>query len=196
MELVLIRHARPDIAPGICYGRLDLTLAAPITPAPERIVAPLAARPPERIVASPAARARDTAAQLAMRLPAQVPCHLEPRLRELDFGSWEGQPWDAIARADLDDWAANLMTARPHGGESAAQVMARVTDWAKDLDTSSKACWWIVTHAGPMRMLAAYFLGLPLSQTLQWELAFGATCQLRIDEAGGAQLGWWNRAAD
>ena len=39
------------------------------------------------------------------------------------------------------------------------------------------------------------FLGLPLAQTLQWELGFGASCHLRIGEGGVAatRLGWWNR---
>jgi hypothetical protein len=30
MEVVLIRHAQPDVAPGICYGALDLKLAQPV----------------------------------------------------------------------------------------------------------------------------------------------------------------------
>lgn len=202
MDLVLIRHARPAVASGLCYGQLDLALAMPISPDPACMAAPLATQPPERIVTSPAVRARDTAAALVRQLSGEpagqlpaVPCQIEPRLRELDFGSWEGQPWDTIPRADLDDWAANLMTARPHGGESAAQVMARVVHWADELDAAAPTCWWVVTHAGPMRMLAAHFLGLPLAQTLQWELGFGASCHLRIGEGGvaGARLGWWNR---
>lgn len=218
MDLVLIRHARPAVASGLCYGQLDLALAMPISPDPACMAAPLVALPPERIVTSPAVRARDTAAGLMRQLGGEscgqlhgqlhgqlpgpaagqfpaVPCQIESRLRELDFGCWEGQPWDAIARADLDDWAANLMTARPHGGESAAQVMARVVDWAGELDAAAPTCWWVVTHAGPMRMLAAHFLGLPLAQTLQWELGFGASCHLRIGEGGVAatRLGWWNR---
>jgi alpha-ribazole phosphatase len=53
----------------------------------------------------------------------------------------------------------DLMGARPHGGESAQQVMARVTAWADTLDASSGDCLWVVSHAGPMRMLAAHWLG-------------------------------------
>jgi len=199
MDLVLIRHARPVLPPAdqpaICYGRLDLALTEPCSPTPAQMAAPLHAHAPARIVTSPAARARDTASLLAQTLAAPVPCQIEPRLQELDFGAWEGQPWDAIARADLDAWAADLMGARPHGGESAAQVMARVSAWAGDVQTSGEACWWVVAHAGPIRMLAAHWLGVPLAQTLQWSLGFGASCCLRL-QARHAQLIWWNRTVD
>jgi len=192
MDVVLIRHARPDVAPGICYGALDLKLAQPVTPEPERIVRMLDGLPASRLVTSPAMRASETAALLAQHT-ATPACEIEPRLRELDFGAWEGTPWDAIPRDALDLWAADLMGARPHGGESAQQVMARVTAWADTLDAGSSDCLWVVTHAGPMRMLAAHWLGLPLAQTLQWRLEFGATCHFRL-EAGQAHLGWWNRS--
>lgn len=190
MEVVLIRHARPDVAPGICYGSLDLALAMPVTPSPVRIAESLAR--PHRIVTSPAIRARDTAAQLRASIADLPDGEVEPRLREMDFGTWEGQPWDAIPRDALDAWAADLIEARPHGGESPAQAMARVAAWADRLDAASDECLWVVTHAGPMRMLAAHWLGLPLAQTLQWSLEFGATCAFRLGD-GAARMRWWNR---
>jgi alpha-ribazole phosphatase len=192
MEVVLIRHARPDVAPGVCYGALDLKLAQPVTPAPARITRMLDGLPPSRLVASPATRARETAVLLKQHADTPA-CEIEPLLREMDFGAWEGQPWDAIPRDALDLWGSDLMGARPHGGESAHQVMARVTAWAGTLDTGSDGCLWVVTHAGPMRMLAAHWLGLTLAQTLHWQLEFGATCHFQLGK-GHARLGWWNRS--
>jgi len=193
MEVVLIRHVRPDVAPGVCYGALDLKLAQPVSPAPERIVRLLGDLPPSRLVTSPAVRATETAALLSAHVEMPVR-EIEPRLRELDFGAWEGKAWSEIPRDALDLWAADLMGARPHGGESAQQVMARVTAWADTLDASSGDCLWAVSHAGPMRMLAAHWLGLTRSQTLQWELEFGATCHFHLGKRQ-ARLGWWNRSA-
>ncbi|RZT41297.1 histidine phosphatase family protein [Cupriavidus agavae] len=190
MEVVLIRHAQPAVEAGICYGSLELALALPMQPAAAAIAAGIGA--PDRIVTSPAARARDTAAALAGCLDAPPACEIEPRLREMDFGNWEGRRWDDIPRDALDGWAANLMDGRPHGGESPAQVMARIGAWVETLDVASDERIWVVTHAGPMRMLAARWLGLPLAQTLEWSLGFGATCRFRVG-AGGVSLGWWNR---
>jgi len=190
MEVVLIRHAQPAVDPGICYGSLELALMEPMQPEASLIVAGIGA--PDVIVTSPAARARDSASQLIACLPTPQACEIEPRLREMDFGSWEGQRWDAIPREALDLWAGNLMTARPHGGETPAEMLERVGSWADSLDTQSDARLWVVSHAGTMRMLAAHWLGVPLSQTLQWSLGFGATCKFVL-EGSGVRLGWWNR---
>lgn len=194
MDVVLIRHAQPQVPPGTCYGCLDLPLAAPLTPAAARIAAGLPA--PDRIVASPLARALGTAQALVQTLPLGVPAiDTEPRLREIDFGSWEGVAWDAIDRAALDQWAADLLHARPHGGESPAQAMARVAGWAATLAEDRVACLWVVGHAGPMRMLAAHWLGVLLAATVHWELGFGASCGFTLGPGGGVRLGWWNRCA-
>ncbi|WP_454732125.1 MULTISPECIES: histidine phosphatase family protein [Cupriavidus] len=190
MDLVLIRHAQPQVAPGLCYGALDLALAEPVAPAPARMLAALDGLAPRRILCSTQQRARATAALLAAG-HALVP-EPDARLRELDFGSWEGLAWDAVPRAELDAWAADLLHAAPHGGESAAAALARVVAWADALPADSGDCLWVVTHAGPMRMLAAHWLGVPLATTLGWDLAFGASCRFALG-GGAARLRWWNR---
>ncbi|MGO4330832.1 alpha-ribazole phosphatase family protein [Cupriavidus sp. 2TAF22] len=192
MDLVLIRHAQPQVAPGICYGALDLALAEPVSPAPARMLAALEGLRPQGILCSTLARARATASLLAEGLAAALVPEPDARLRELDFGSWEGLAWDAVPRAELDAWAADLLNARPHGGESAATAMARVVAWADALPAESRDCIWVVTHAGPMRMLAAHWLGVPLATTLGWDLAFGASCRFTLGK-GAPRLRWWNR---
>ena len=37
MELYLIRHPRPQVAPGVCYGQTDLGLAEPAAEVAERL---------------------------------------------------------------------------------------------------------------------------------------------------------------
>jgi alpha-ribazole phosphatase len=195
MDVVLIRHARPRIADGICYGRLDAELAQPVSPGPARMLAAAGTQVPDRIVASTAARARDTARLLAQALSVKAPApavETDGRLCELDFGAWEGLSWDAVPRDQLDLWAADLLGACPHGGESAAQGMARVTGWADALPADAPGCIWMVGHAGPMRMLAAHWLGVPLAVTTSWRLGWGATCGFRLGGHAPAML-WWNR---
>lgn len=217
MDVVLIRHARPRIADGICYGRLDVGLARPVSPAPARMLAAAGTPLPDRIVTSTATRAVDTARLLRDGLSGMLgdkeadmaadtrpvpPIETDDRLCELHFGAWEGLAWDAVPRAQLDQWAADLMGARPHGGESAAEAMLRVAAWADDLQSRAAAdgvdrvhradCLWMVGHAGPMRMLAAHWLGVPLAVTTHWRLGWGATCGFRL--GGHAPvMRWWNR---
>lgn len=222
MDVVLIRHARPRIADGICYGRLDVGLAQPVSPAPARMLAAAGTPLPDRIVTSTATRAHDTArllrdglagvpgdkvANMAGEMAREMardkrpvpPIETDDRLCELHFGAWEGLAWDAVPRAQLDQWAADLMGARPHGGESATQAMERIVAWADDLQSRAAADradraerLWIVCHAGPMRMLAAHWLGVPLAVTTHWRLGWGATCGFRL--GGHAPvMRWWNR---
>jgi alpha-ribazole phosphatase len=195
MDVVLIRHARPDVGEGTCYGCLDLALAQPISPASAQILRACGPQRPARMIASPLLRAAHTAEMLAQALGEAAPAiETDARLRELDFGQWEGMAWDAIPRASLDAWAADLLDGRPHGGESAAQAMARVCEWAESLPVETPEVCWVVAHAGPMRMLAAHWLGVPLAVTLGWQLEWGATCGFRLG-AGRNRLGWWNRQA-
>ncbi|MBY4895414.1 histidine phosphatase family protein [Cupriavidus sp. AU9028] len=210
MDLVLIRHARPACGSDVCYGALEVALAVPMAPSGEHIrdAAHAAAQSwampaPSAILASPALRARDTADAVAQAWHraghGNVSVRHEPRLREMDFGRWEGRRWDAVSRDELDQWAADLLDARPHGGESARQAMCRVTAWADQLmqgDPQDGGSLWVVGHAGPMRLLAAHWLGLPLAQLLQWRLDWGASCGFRLAAGAGpqARLLWWNRA--
>ncbi|TCO73968.1 alpha-ribazole phosphatase family protein [Rhodovulum euryhalinum] len=152
MGLILVRHTAPDVAPGTCYGRLDLP------PGPgfaDEAAAVLDAMPPvTRVLTSPLIRCRALAEHIgaARGLPVEV----EPRLIEIDFGAWEGLAWDAVPRDELDAWAADFWNARPHGGESVAMFTARVADWLAG--QGGAAGWLAVTHAGLMRA-AQHLLG-------------------------------------
>lgn len=152
MRIVLIRHPTPLIAPGICYGRLDVG----VDPSADAWIDRLAADPPlqtaQRIWTSPANRCRVPANAMAQALA--VPVTIDPRLRELDFGHWEGQPWDAISRTELDRWAAAPLSFVPPGGESGAELIARVRVFHADLHRDGQDCV-IVSHGGPLKILHA-----------------------------------------
>jgi adenosylcobinamide-GDP ribazoletransferase len=82
VQLFLIRHPRPLLAAGICYGQLDVEAEDP-QPIAERLRPLLPADTP--VIASPLQRARG----LAEALHPQARC--DRRLLEIDFGAWEGQ---------------------------------------------------------------------------------------------------------
>ena len=51
----------------------------------------------------------------------------DPRLREMDFGDWEGRPWADIARSEIDAWTQDFAHPPPGGGENLHSMLARVT---------------------------------------------------------------------
>jgi len=150
MALILLRHTRPEGAEGLCYGRTDLPLADDFAAEAARLARDL---PPfTRILSSPLGRCLRLAQALAAARAR--PLSIDPRLAEMDFGRWEGQRWDAIARAELDLWAADLTGARPHGGESVAELAAR-SRAALNAALSGPVPVLVVCHAGVIKAALA-----------------------------------------
>ena len=141
--MILLRHPAAAVAPGTCYGRLDL---APGPEAAAEIARALALLPPVAALRTgPARRCRALASRIAAR--DGVAEIVDDRLQELDFGAWEGRGWDAIDRAESDPWAADPWTVAPPGGETFAQLSARVAAALADAPPGAA----IVTHAGVIR---------------------------------------------
>src|SRR5262245_9139048 len=106
-------------------------------------------------VASPLNRARETMEILRAELGlAPGGYRTDARLLEIDYGSWEGQPWHDIARLDAAGYAArqaDIWTWRPMGGESYKMVADRVGSWLAEVERDSV----VVAHGGVSRALRA-----------------------------------------
>jgi alpha-ribazole phosphatase len=149
MILHLIRHPKPRIAPGICYGRLDMSAENPAAVAELLRLEYPSALP---LWSSPLRRCRE----LAECLHAQP--LFDERLAEMNFGDWEGQPWDDIPRTQLDAWAADVAGYAPPGGESPRSLQRRALAFVASLHVPEAV---IVTHAGIIRTLLAHWQNLP-----------------------------------
>jgi len=160
MRLLLVRHPRPAVDPGLCYGSSDVA-------APEHETA----------------RVRD--ALRAAGLPGTMPTYASPlercaalaraldpprlrfdaRLAEMDFGAWELRSWDTIPRPEVDAWANDLLHYRPGGGESVLDVARRVAAFLDDMRAELRGAGQpealVICHAGTIRLLCALFTGQP-----------------------------------
>jgi alpha-ribazole phosphatase len=155
----LVRHPAVSGGSGRCYGRLDLPLADPEGDIPP-LVSALSGFRGAAIHTSPLARCRQVAEALAEDWGVPPP-RPDPRLMELDFGAWEGLAWDEVPRAALDAWAADLLGFRPPGGESGAELISRVSAaWGEMSAKGSDLI--IVTHGGPLKVLAALVTKQPV----------------------------------
>ena len=159
--LTLLRHPRPCVAAGICYGRTDCAAGADHEQA--LLAELLDVLPPQRVLTSPAVRCRVLATLLCDRW--QRHCEIEPRLQEMDFGRWEGLSWDAVPRTELDGWARQPVDYAPGGGESLRDMAARVRAWAGEV-AAAQTDVLAVTHGGVMRLLIAWSQGEPLTSVL------------------------------
>lgn len=171
MKLILVRHPQPQVAPGICYGSTDLAIAPGQL---EKTQAALELPAGLPIYSSPLRRCAELAARLSDNII------YDARLAEMHFGDWEMQPWDAIPRAAIDAWAADMVHYRPGGGESVLQMAERITTFYNALTGDAI----IICHAGAMRLLAARHAGLaPAEMALQaaqtaHQIPYGSTLTL------------------
>lgn len=144
--MILVRHTTPRVAPDTCYGQTDLPLADSFDAEAQQVLALLP--PVARVITSPLQRCHQLAAFIAQE--CGLPLEIDPRLKEMDFGRWEGVLWRDVPRQELDEWAADFLYARPHGGENVARLRDRsqqaLTDWSSHDET--RLC---VTHAGVIR---------------------------------------------
>ncbi len=151
--LWLQRHAQPLVAPGVCYGRTDMAADDKATAAAAQALQSAwtaEALPAGTVWHSPLQRCTQLAAALQTQAPA-FQLRACNDLAEMDFGAWEGQRWDGIAREEMQAWTADFMAYAPGGGESLATMMARVTralDAARQQarETGQPVLW--ISHAG------------------------------------------------
>ena len=187
----LLRHARPLVASGVCYGQWDVpadtdaTDAAAAAFARHWHTAHGMHRGPVHIMCSPLQRCRQLAQALGRAQPGITDARqyqLEAAITELDFGAWEGRAWADLPPDAWAPWMDDFAHHRPGGGESTAQLLQRVRAAAQEtartlLEQPQAVCLWI-THAGVMRAL--YWLqqhgSAPPTSAGQWPLQGACAC--------------------
>ncbi len=143
---IFIRHHRPVIDAGVCYGRLDVCAE------PGRIPKLRHAT----VWSSPARRCLSLAIPIAAAHRRKP--RIEPRLLELDFAAWEGLRWDDISRTRLDAWARAPLARGAPGGETGAALIRRVRSFARLL-INRPGRHVVVAHAGPLVVLEQILAG-------------------------------------
>ena len=182
--LWLVRHARPLIEPGICYGQLDMLADAAATQACAEQLAKVLPNG-INVITSPLQRCELLAPVLIGLRPNLSP-KTDPKLQEMNFGLWEGCAWADIAKAELDDWTDDFANYRAgQTGESVAQFMARVAAAFDELSPAQDTLW--ITHAGVIRAASLIASGTrSIARADQWPIAapaYGQWCKLTVNHA-------------
>lgn len=169
MRLYLVRHPRPAVAEGVCYGQTDLALAEPVGPIAESLRIQLPKGLP--VYSSPLRRCLELAAVLH---PAPI---VDDRLMEMDFGEWEMQRWDEIDRRAMDAWAADPLGFSPPCGESPASLMRRVGEFCQLLNEESV----LITHAGVIKAMTGLVRRMMSGEWIRLNFGFGSITVLELD---------------
>jgi len=206
LSLVFVRHGVTDLTtrhilsgssePGPSLNAAGRIQAAKAADAVYRVgrktwdrVAPVTS-----IVASPMTRTQETAAALGRRIGAHV--DLDERVREVDFGEWDGLTAEEVALRDGDLihlWQQGSTPAP--GGESIADVVARLTDFIASLGADhARACAIddvprtvaVASHAVAIKSAVAAAIGIPAEAASRfWPVPASVTIvQLRVTASG------------
>ncbi len=166
IHLLAIRHA-PVTVERLFYGQTDVPTTLTTAEAAARIEPTVAEFAPHTIWSSDAVRCREPAALLSERLGVRH--RIEERVREMSYGDWEGQGWDAVPRAEIDEWMADWQTRSPPEGESVPAFTARVAAWWRDLPPGAH---FLMAHAGVVHCLDVIADGLSWEETIEKRLDF------------------------
>jgi probable phosphoglycerate mutase len=153
-ELVLVRHGETEWSrSGQHTGRTDVPLTEAGRRHAELLKPRLATRSFALVLASPLVRARETCALAGLDGLAE----LEPDLREVDYGSYEGRTTAEIReeRPGWDIWRNGTPDGESfeEAGERADHVIERALEAEGDVA--------LIAHAHLLRVLTARWLDLP-----------------------------------
>lgn len=166
-HIIMIRHGESQgNAEGFFAGQTDI----PLTPLghlqAERTAEYLKNRKIDRIYSSDLIRAMQTAEPTA-RMHG-LPVIPEPGLREIFGGKWEHIPYNELSERFPESraaWQAHIGLARTDGGESVAEVAARIRQAVERLVRENPGrCIALFSHALPIRSMGCFWQGIPIAE--------------------------------
>lgn len=193
---VLLRHGETALSVERRFaGVADVPLTGTGLMQAKTAAAHLAARGGiNLVVTSPLSRARQTAAEVVAASGADL--LVEDRLREANFGDWEGLTFAEVSEGwpdELATWLAEPGMAPP-GGESFATVGRRVAAALDELLAAQPGRrMLIVSHVTPIKELVARALLAPFPAALmRMHLDVASLCEIDWYPDGGAVLRSFN----
>ncbi len=189
-RVVLIRHAATEQAGADPQDRpLSPGRDASLSAAGRRQASLLA----ERLVASghgtylssPLRRAVETAQIVTGASGGGF--EVDPQLREIDFGDWEGLSFEEMARRDPDRIAGWCRFARDFvfpAGERLGDFLDRIEGLARRVAALEKPVI-LISHGGVIRTLICLFLGLDPRHSLAFGVDYASISQVDLFSGGG-----------
>lgn len=189
MKLYLLRHGETELnVKKVYYGSTDCALTAKGREQAQSLRSVFESLPLDVVLESPLRRAGDTASLLLGDNPA--PRIVDDRLKELDFGAWEGRSWQELQGDGVFElWCREWQSTRPPGGESFLDLAARVRSFYEELMQRKEESVLIVAHHAVLQQLMTCLLNSEPAHCWHYAFAQGAFTLFEVNEAFGVLKG-------
>lgn len=158
-QILLVRHGETKGNSSVRYfGSTDVELSEEGRAQMARLALRLASRRVDLWLASNLRRSWEAAAILARGAPVRI----DPDLREIHFGKWEGLTREEIEARDpvrFQDWQAGAEGFEYPGGEARAAFRGRIERALGRIERSGAAHAAAVLHKGVIREIARQLTG-------------------------------------
>lgn len=136
------------------------------------------------VVSSPLLRCRAFAQELSTQCGAAL--HIDPRLKEIGFGEWEGRTHQELTAEDPDRLLRFWMDPHRHapiGAEAidafAARVAAAFDEWVRAYCGQRVI---VVCHAGVIRMTLCRVLGFPPGHAFRIKVPYAGLTRIQVEQ--------------
>jgi len=180
VELYLLRHTPVENPKNLCYGQWDMPLKVGYEDQLKDLKNHFSTLQGFITYTSESGRTKELAWALGIKDTYQ-----DHRLNELNFGHWEGKPWNEIPEKELQKWMINYYYHPVPGGESYKELENRVIAFLKELveknrDTMDPVL--LISHAGPIRCILSYFLTINPYKIMNWKIPEGQFWRVNLNE--------------
>ena len=181
-EILLIRHTSVEYPRGFCYGNTDVDVSSNFEAEASWLQNQLTEYVPDKIYSSPLKRCTKLASFLFGETYTT-----DNRLKELNYGSWEGLTWAEIDVAEDNNYIFHNSSTVLENGESFEIQKARVLDFFGEIEKSEDRRIAIVVHGGVIRSLISGILDIPLKNTKAFKIHYASQVKF-IKENGNWRL--------
>lgn len=165
-EILLIRHTSVAHPRGFCYGNLDVDVSSNFKVEAHNVKEKLAGYSPDIVYSSPLQRCVKLTKVLFNEYQT------DNRIKELNYGNWEGLTWEEINVPENSDWIFFHPDKADHGGESFENQKARVVEFFKSIEQSSHKKVALVVHGGVIRSMISHLMNIPLMATKSFKVHY------------------------
>ncbi|MGA1435343.1 MAG: histidine phosphatase family protein, partial [Candidatus Kapaibacteriota bacterium] len=162
----------------VCYGQTEIPVASSFLQEASDTMKLVPDKMHAVYFSSPTRRCIQLAEFISKR-----PSMQDPRLSDLNFGTWERKKWSEIDEEELESWMNDVIYKAPPEGESYEQLILRVKDFFEEVITKNYKTVVISTHASIVRAILSYVLEIPYQRTFDMQIAFGSITKISVDGA-------------